>query len=320
MIKDISLKDLQLIRLAAEEGSLTSAARKMHVSQPAASQRLAHIQSRIGGKLFQRRDGVMRPTEICRRLLQTAIRIEQELKRTWDDLEVYLDPSVQQLRVATQCYTSYRWLPFVLREMHQMYSALQLDVLPEATETPYQALSEERIDVALVYNRLQGFRVDEHELFEDEMFAVMHNGHDLASRQYLNPTNFQDQTLVLYTGDRHAIVEDLLRPAGVSPARIMQVRMTEAIVELVRAGLGIAVLSGWAFDDIENKEELCKVRISRSGYIRQWYAITRRDELPDYQQHFIQLLQKIGPVIHQHKWRKAISHFNSGRKTPRNSR
>ena len=47
MLEKISHKDLQLVRLIAEDGSLTSAARRMHVSQPAASQRLANLQARV---------------------------------------------------------------------------------------------------------------------------------------------------------------------------------------------------------------------------------------------------------------------------------
>ena len=45
------------------------------------------------------------------------------------------------------------------------------------------------------------------------------------------------------TGKRHAFVDFVLAPAGVSPGRLRQVRMTEAIVELARAGQGIAVLA-----------------------------------------------------------------------------
>lgn len=310
MLKNINLKDLKLVQLISESGSLTSAARQMHVSQPAASQRLAQLQSRVGQELFLRKDGVMQPTQLSDRITSAANVIDKELETCWLDIQHILSPANTQLRVATQCYTSYRWLPFVLREMHQEFPDIDIDVLPEATENPYQALLEERIDVALVFNRDPAYDMNETPLFEDELYAVMHKNHPLASRHYLNPQNFENETLVLYTGDKHAIIEEQLKPAGAKPHRLMQVRMTEAIVELVRAGHGIAVLSGWAFDDIESKSELRAVRISQGGFIRQWQAISlpaSNSENSEHLKRFVHILKKLGPLLHNQKWRKAIS-------------
>ena len=42
------------------------------------------------------------------------------------------------------------------------------------------------------------------------------------------------------------MLQDVLLPAGISPARIEEVQLTEAITELVKAGLGVAVLARWA--------------------------------------------------------------------------
>ncbi|MCG8413442.1 MAG: LysR family transcriptional regulator [Pseudomonadales bacterium] len=306
MLKDLSLKDLLLIRLIAEEGSLTKAASLMHVSQPAASQRLSQLQARLGDELFQRRNGSMQPTVVSKRLAQAGRLIDTELGKAWQDIENHLNNIPAQLRVATQCYTSYRWLPFVLREMHKKFPNLNIDVLPEATESPYAALMEEAIDVALIFNKQSGYAFHEHPLFQDELFAVMHKDHEFARRHYLTPGNFEDQTLVLYTGDKHAIVEEVLKPAAVQPGRLMQVRMTEAIVELVRSGAGIAVLSGWAVDDIEHKEDLKAVRITQSGFIRQWLALTQTPSVPEYTQHFISCLSKVGQLIEQPNWRRTI--------------
>ena len=42
------------------------------------------------------------------------------------------------------------------------------------------------------------------------------------------------------------VFQRLLTPAGISPRRLQQVQLTEAILELVRAGLGVSVLARWA--------------------------------------------------------------------------
>lgn len=256
----------------------------------------------------------MQATAFAQRIAETACTVERELAECWQDLKTLNEPAHPELRIATQCYTTYRWLPFVIREMRNEFPELNIDVLPDATENPYQALADERIDMALVFHPESGPHVKATPLFEDELFAVMHKDHPLATRHYLNARNFEDETLVLYTGDKHAILEEHLKPAGVSVKRIMQLRMTEAIVELVRAGHGIAVLSGWAFDDIDNKYELRAVRISKSGFIRQWLAISRATDetpTPHYQQRFIELMSRLGAILHQQKWRRALRKHGS---------
>jgi LysR family transcriptional regulator for metE and metH len=306
MINDFDVKDLQLVRLTAEDGSLTSAARRMHVSQPAVSQRLANLQKRIGTDLFVRKDGLMRPTRAGQRLVSAAESVAGILASAAADIRDIRDDRASRLRVATQCYTCYRWLPFVISKMHAMYPDLAIDVDPEATDTPYEALDEERIDIAVISNPRNEAAFAEHRLFEDELYAVMSSDNVLASRSFLTPANFREQTLVLYTGNRHAILEEVLFPAAVSPARVIQVRITEAIVELARSGQGLAVLSGWAFNDLDNRQGLTAVRIGKGGFKRQWRAVAGINTNDEHVAAFVKCVQDIGTTIHMQAWRRKL--------------
>ncbi len=303
---NIENKDLNLVRLIAENGSLTSAARRMHVSQPAASQRLANIQSRIGAELFTRKDGQMRPTAIGDRLVIAAEASSRLLDETKADINRLLEQRDGSLRIATQCYTCYRWLPFVIREMRLTHPELTVDVVPEATEDPYAALFDDRVDIAIVSNPAADADFAEQSLFTDELYAVMSVDHPFSSRTYLNPSNFTEQTLILYTGSKHAVTEEVLYPAGISPAQIIQVRMTEAIVELARSGQGIAILAGWAFNDLDNKDGLVPVRISKRGFKRTWRAVINENCSDEHVSSFVNYVRKAGEVLRGDTWRTAL--------------
>ena len=303
---NIENKDLNLVRLIAENGSLTSAARRMHVSQPAASQRLANIQARIGADLFIRKDGQMRPTAIGDRLIAAAEASGRLLDETKADIERLLEQRNGSLRIATQCYTCYRWLPFVIRDMRLAHPALAVDVVPEATEDPYAALFSDQVDIAIVSNPSADSDLAEQELFTDELYAVMSTEHPYATRRYLNPANFTDQTLILYTGNKHAVLEEVLYPAGIAPAQIMQVRMTEAIIELARSGQGIAVLAGWAFDDLDNRDGLVPVRIGKRGFKRTWRAVINDSCSDEHVSSFIKTIRKAGRVLRSDLWRTEL--------------
>ena len=287
-------------------GSLTEAARRLHVSQPAISHRLSMLQARVGAPLFLRRDGRMQPTAVGQRLADSAVSINDILERTRDDLGDLVSGRERSFRFTTQCQTSVRWMSFVIREMVATHPNLNIDFVPEAIEDPAGAVRQGKVDVALAYLVEDSVPGLTKTLFEDEMYAVMSANHPLASRHYLNPANFENETLVLYAGKRFAFVDQVLKPAGISPGRIRQVRLTEAMIELARAGQGIAIVAAWALNDITSQHGLAAVRIGRGGYMRRWRAIVN-EECPE---HLVDsFIQEVGVIVNatrQSGWRTKL--------------
>ncbi len=310
----IDTRDLQLLLCLAEDGSLTAASKRMHLSQPAISQRLANLQSRIGSSLFERQDGLMRPTAAGERLVTAARDVLGRLETAFADIEDMRTERARRLRITTQCYTCYRWLPYVMRDLSAQFARLGIDVVPEATDAPLEALKQDQVDIAIVSSVEAGTGFTIHELFEDELFAVMNKDHPLAGRRYLSPSSFQDQVLIVYSGKRLAILDEVLRPAGVSPARVIQVRMTEAIIELARSGQGVAIQAGWAFNDLDNIEGLAAVRITRGGFRRRWSAAVANTCNDDVATAFVEGVRKIGKRIQGSNWRRKLDHTEATRK------
>jgi len=302
----LTMKDLDLVRSVADSGSLTAAAKQMHVTQSAASQRLANLHARLNMKLFDRRDGIMQPTTAGRRVLAAANVIVDELRSALVDIKELAEHQDGQLRIATQCYTCYRWLPFVIRAMREDHPLLSVDVVPEATDNIYDAVRDRQLDVGIVSNAIADSDCSEYELFSDELFAVMHTDHELATEKYIAATQFSGQTLILYTGDRHAIVDEILAPANITDYKLIQVRITEAIVELVRSGQGIAIIAGWALDDIVETEDLCAVRITKSGFKRNWTAVVGEDSNDVHVDSFVRAVRSVGTAIEGRAWRKQL--------------
>lgn len=299
-------KDLEVVRLIAGNGSLTATAKKMHVSQPAISQRLASLQDRLGTALFLRKGGRMQATPAAERLADAAVAVDRVLEQAMDDMRQILEQRDRQFRITTQCHTSYRWLSFVIRDMLDAYPNLTVDVVPEAVEDPYGAVARDEVDVALVYlpGESQGQRTVE--LFSDEMFAVMRVDHPLAKRKFLNPENFAGEALIVYTAKRHAFVDTVLTPAGVQPGRIRQVRMTEGIVELARAGQGVAMLAGWVLNDLVSRRDLTAVRIFRGGYHRTWRAQFSEQCPEALATSFTKCVKRIAEAIDSDRWRNRL--------------
>ena len=73
------------------------------------------------------------------------------------------------------------------------------------------------------------------------------------------------------------VLNEILVPAGGAPARVEEVQLTEAIVELVRAGFGVAVLARWAVKPIVASGRLVARPLTSRGLHCRWSVVMRKD-------------------------------------------
>jgi len=114
-------------------------------------------------------------------------------------------------------------------------------------------------------------------LFSDELVALVPPDHPLADRPYLVAEDFRAEHLILhFDPERSAVVRSVLAPAGVTPARISHLQLTEAVVETVKARLGITVMARWAVAPELRQGSLKALPVTEKGLVRHWWAAHAR--------------------------------------------
>jgi LysR family transcriptional regulator for metE and metH len=198
------------------------------------------------------------------------------------------------LRISTECYTCYHWLPDVMKEFRRKFPGVEVKIHAEATHRPIQALLQGKLDLGIVSDVHRDKQLQYRALFEDEFVAVMSPDHPLVARPYLSAADFADQNLILYVGpEESTLYARILRAAGVTPARVSTVPLTEAIIEMVKAGLGISALARWAVKEQLEAGKIVARSITRKGLRRRWQAVTiKQDMTPAYIDEFIALLSR----------------------------
>ena len=262
----------------ADEGTVTRAAARLNVSQPALSHGLRGLERRVGVPLFERQSRGLIATEAGERLLRTARAVLREIESARTDIAAGAVGRGELLRLSTECYTAYHWLPPVFQEFRERCPGVELRVVPSAIGHPLRELREEMLDVAIVVRREAYAGFVYHELFEDEMVVVMHPDHPLASEPFATAQHFADEHLLLYTEDPFdtTIMRAVLTPAGVMPREISYVPATEALFELVRTGLGVSVVARWAVARRVRDGELVAIPLTKPGRFRTWSAAVRK--------------------------------------------
>ena len=277
---DLEIRHLRLVAGIADAGSMTKAAGGLHLTQSALSHQLRDIESRFGTPFFLRLGKRMVLTAAGRRVLDSARRVLDELRRAEEDVRRLAGDADGVIRVCTQCNTGYHWLPPLLAAFTRKHPRVAVTVVPDATDGPIEALLDGRLDVAILTGDTDDRRLRLRTLFADEMVAVVSRAHPLAARTWLSPRELAAEHLLLYASspEESFTLQTVLAPRGLVPARVSFIMLTEAMIEMAKAGLGIGVLPRWSAHAAVASRGVVALSITRRGIRRHWRAATLKNQ------------------------------------------
>lgn len=273
------IKDLVLVRAIARTGGVSRAARSLSASQSAVSHHLARIEERLGVALFERVGRGLRIAPAGERLVALA---DEILPRVGAFERALGDRTTQSLRIATQCYTAYRWFPELTAMVRSNFQDVEVRIVPEATRDPLAALEEKQIDLALVHTVLDAPRPAKHRSFarkvvaEDRLALVMAPDHPLADRKRVSPRDLHPYTFYVFdstTAELVAQSKSTFASAADAPPKVQRVPLTEALIQLVQSGQGISLLSSWMIRPYLDRGDIVTRDLRGARLRRTWRAV-----------------------------------------------
>ena len=272
----LEIRHLRLVVAIVEEGTLTRAGERLNLTQSALSHQLKQIENSLAVTLFTRSKKRLILTDSGQELVRRARCILDEISDLERDLGERAAGRRGRLRLATQCYTCYEWLPPLLKQFYRSHPNADVQIVADATADPLDALRKGVIDLAIVSCGANEPDVEWFDLFKDELLLLIPPGHRLATRPYVTADDFTDEHLLAYSppSDNYFYRQYLARAAA-PPENITVIKLTEAILAMVRAGLGVTVASRWAVSDELRSGRTIGLRIGPDGFYREWRAAVR---------------------------------------------
>jgi DNA-binding transcriptional LysR family regulator len=229
----------------AETLSFTDAAHLLGMSQPALSASVRGLEDELGAELFDRSS---------RRITLTPAgqRLRPEVRRLLDMAGAL--PALARSSTATVTGTvalglvqAFRHLDLggLLAEIRAAYPGVGFRVVHEPTTKMRQQLRSGALDLAFLYDAgpgTAGLRCTL--LYEQRLVVIVPGGHELAGRRRLDIHELRGQTWIDLTQGTElaATVAALDRQHHLSREVTAQVSQLDVLTELVRAGLGIAIV------------------------------------------------------------------------------
>jgi LysR family transcriptional regulator, regulator for metE and metH len=296
---DLEVRHLQLVTAVADGGSLTRAGDHLHLTQSALSHQLRDIEDRLGAALFLRLGRRLVLTPAGERLLESAREVLDRLRHTEETIRHLGKTSGGVLRITTECTTCYHWLPSLLTTYRKRFPSMEVRIDVEATARPIARVLDGTIDLALMSTPVRDRRLAVRPVFSDQVVVIASPRHPLARRRRVRLSDLHDETFFLYPPRQESLfLNQVLIPAGAIPARIEEVKLTEAITELVKANLGVSALARWAVQPLLDSGALVALPIPARGLERRWSAVMLKHLADaDYVAAFIELLARRGPGV-----------------------
>ena len=276
---DITIQHLKLVNVVVKEGSITKAAAKLCLSQPALSHQLRNLEEKIDLKVFNRSNKKLILTEAGSLLFQTSEKLLAVINQLDGQLEGIKHGDKTTIRLSTECYTTYHWLPDAINIFKQAHENVNIQIVVEATKAPIQYLLDGIIDMAIVSKTLDNPLIHFEELIVDEMVVVAAKDNPLAKRKAIGLKDLKAENLFLYDiAEAHNFVlTNILKRDTTVVGSVQKVQLTEAIIQLVRANLGISIMARWALTPFMQDKDLEIIPFKSDKGSRTWY-IARLNE------------------------------------------
>ncbi len=145
----MNLKQAQYIRTIVQEGSITAAARKLYISQPALSQTVRQAETELGVKLLVRGEGSLRLTYAGEKYLQAADKIQVARQQLENQLQEIRRENSGRLRLGISVQRGMQILPLALPEFIEKYPHVDIELTEAGSARLEEMVWQGRVDLAL---------------------------------------------------------------------------------------------------------------------------------------------------------------------------
>jgi LysR family nitrogen assimilation transcriptional regulator len=239
----MEFRQLRYFICIAEVQSMTKAADALFIAQPALSMQMRNLEEELGVQLLVRHSRGVHLTEAGAIFLDKAVRIARDIdaaKMTTNLRATSLDKPV---RLGINPSIDADLIANILTTGRENPSSVQITVLEGSSDQLIQWISEDVLDIAIVYfvpEGVSGIMLDP--LFTDDLVLVSSIGGDLNE-----PISFEEISeipLILQPASHRlrSMVVEAAAEGGHELRVPFEVRSVHMIVDLVERGLGASIL------------------------------------------------------------------------------
>ncbi|GAA0076069.1 LysR family transcriptional regulator [Clostridium sp. CTA-5] len=274
----MDIKQLKYFYVIAEEGQITSAAKKLHIAQPPLSYQLKSLENELGVKLVERGNRNIKLTDAGVILYKRAKQILSLTKSTEDELKDFKQGIHGTLSIGTVSSSGASLLDSRLSIFHDKYPFINFEIHEGNTYELLEALNKGIIEMAIVRTPFNNSGINSVLLQKEPMVAAMVKDLSWTNRKIIDITELKNKPLIFYRRFERLIFK-VCEDSNFQPTVFCKNDDARTSLLWANSGLGIAIVpksaikligsSDIIFKEIDNEELSTQIAIiwSKTGYL-----------------------------------------------------
>lgn len=248
-MSDATLRQLEYFIAAVEEGSVTAASQRLHLSQSALSMALGELERALGAQVLVRHRRGVRPTRIGEQVLTDARRLLADLHDLQTSARERQDGLMGRLVVGCYSTLSPIVLPRALGDYIERFPGVDISFSEGPQDVLIDNLRNGTLDLALLYD--YGPDVAAHRadltfetIFTAPPYVLLPENHRLTTVDVVSLDDLRDEPLILFSLDPGGdYFLSLFHAQGIEPVVRYRATSFELVRSLVARGFGYSILS-----------------------------------------------------------------------------
>jgi len=233
----------------ADAGSVSRAAQRLNITQPALSRQIQDLEREFACRLFDRIGRRIILTRDGQEILERKRRLLADAEALGERARALAGGEAGVLRIGAVPQFIEAVLPEVLTRYSLTYPGIDLELVADGGGLLLRRLQQGELHLAVGLWRTGGLQ--NRPLFPARVLALMQRGHWLAGRNALAVTDLSGSALLLLKPDfqTREMFDEACQAAQFEPSVRLESRSSQPLVALAAAGHGVAIVpSGVRFD------------------------------------------------------------------------
>ena len=239
----MNINKLRIFHEVFVTGSITRAAERSYVSQPAASKMLANFEEEIGYKLFVRNNGKLIPTDEALYLHEEVYGILQGVNHLEDSIKRAKNSKTGRLRICTIFGPSYQFLPELIAEYMKDNPGVDVSLHLSGCSAIRQGIASGQYQIGLV-DKAQSSSKHDAVAFDLPCYCAVPKDHPAALLDVIHPKDLLDLSWITLDSE-NATTKALKRiyaEIGLPLNRTLEVHTTIHGLSFVNLGMGATLV------------------------------------------------------------------------------
>lgn len=237
-------RQLEAFRALIQTGSVTEAAKRMHITQPATSRLIADLESNVGYVLFRREKKRLSPTP-------EALALFEEVDRSFIGIGEIAEAAKEignfrrgSLRIASLPALALEFLPRIITQFCNDKPDISISLQIHSSQRVTQCVASQQYDLGFTETQTANAAVNTRLLCDAPMLAILPKGHAMLKHASLTPKHFEGENFVSL-GSNYSprkLIDAVFQANDVKRKLQIETQLSLAAGNLVASGAGVSII------------------------------------------------------------------------------